>query len=322
VKDLKDKVAFITGGASGIGLGIAKACARHGMKVVIVDSRQDALDEAMKYFKEKNLPAHPIKLDVTNREDYVKAADEAERVFGKIHVLVNNAGVASGGLAQMCTFKDWDFSVGVNITGTANGLVIILPRILKHGEGGHVVSTSSTAGFCAVNGNIIYNTTKYAIAGMMETLAGELMGTNVGASVLIPGPTSTNLGQSTFANRPEHLRNEGQAWPPGPPPGRQGPPPEQMRAMMEEMKKIFMDPVETGERVVRGIMRNDIFIHTHPEFKAGYIARSEALIRAIPDEPANEKRADMIKKMGTLAYNPVYEKQTTPGAPDWEQEER
>ncbi len=313
MENLEGKVAFITGGASGIGLGIAKACAKHGMKVVIVDSRQDALDEAMKYFKEKHYSALPIKLDVTDRAAYALAADEAEKVFGKIHVLVNNAGVASGGLAQNCTFKDWDFSVGVNITGVANGLVIVLPRILKHGEGGHVVSTSSTAGFCAVNGNIIYNTTKYAIAGMMETLAGELMGTNVGASVLIPGPTTTNLGPSTFANRPEHLRNEGQTWPPTPPSGA----PRRQMPNFEEMRKIFMDPVETGERVVRGIRRNDIFIHTHPEFKAGYLARNDAVIRAIPDEPVNVVRRDMIMKMGTLGYNPVYERQTTPGEPDW-----
>jgi hypothetical protein len=139
------------------------------------------------------------------------------------------------------------------------------------------------------------------------------MGTNVGASVLIPGPTTTNLGPSTFANRPEHLRNEGQTWPPQPPPGAPRRPP----PMFEEMRKIFMDPIETGERVVRGIRRNDIFIHTHPEFCEGYIARNEALIRAIPDEPPNEKRRDMIKKMGTLAYNPVYERQATPGPPDW-----
>jgi NADP-dependent 3-hydroxy acid dehydrogenase YdfG len=313
MENVEGKTAFITGGASGIGLGIAKACARYGMKVVIADSRQDALDEAMTYFKEKSLPVHPIKLDVADRPAYIKAADEAEAVFQKIHVLVNNAGVASGGITQNTTFKDWDFSVGVNIIGVANGLVIILPRILKHGEGGHVVSTSSTAGFCAVNGNIIYNACKYAIAGMMETLAGELMGTNVGASVLIPGPTTTNLGPSTFANRPEHLRNEGQTWPPQPPAGMPRRPP----AMFEEMRKIFMDPVETGERVLRGIRRNDIFIHTHPEFREGYIARHDAVIRAIPDEPPNEKRREMIRKMGTLGYNPVYERQTTPGPPDW-----
>ncbi len=315
MEHIEGKTAFITGGASGIGLGIAKACVKYGMKVVIADSRQDALDEAMDYFKENGGEVHPIKLDVTDREAYIKAADEAEAKFGKIHVLINNAGVASGGPPQNMTFKDWDFSIGINITGVANGLVIILPRILKHGEGGHVVSTSSTAGLCAVNGCIIYNTTKYAIAGMMETLAGDLEGTGVGASALIAGPTMTNLGRSTFANRPEHLKNEGQTWPPSPPP-----PPKDGQAQqmpMEELRNVFMDPVETGERVLRGIKRNDIFIHTHPEFREGYITRHEAVIRAIPDEPPNEKRRDIIKMMGTLAYNPLYERQTTPGPPDW-----
>jgi len=314
MEDVKGKVAFITGGASGIGLGIAKAFTKVGMKVVIVDSRQDALDEVMAYFKENGGEVHPIQLDITNREAYIKAADEAEEVFGKIHVLINNAGVASGGPLQNLTFKDWDYSIGVNITGAINGLVIILPRILKHGEGGHIVATSSTAGLGAVNGNIIYNTTKYAIAGMMETLAGDFDGTNVGASVLIPGPTTTNLGMSSFANRPEHLKNEGQQWPPAPPPTKDGEPP---RRPPPFDTTLFMDPVETGERVLRGIKRNDIFIHTHPEFREGYIARHDAIIRAIPDEPINEKRRDLVKKFGTLMYNPFYERQTTPGPPDW-----
>jgi NAD(P)-dependent dehydrogenase (short-subunit alcohol dehydrogenase family) len=313
MENLEGKVAFITGGASGIGLGIAKACAKYGMKVVIVDSRQDALDEAMKYFKEKKLPVHPIKLDVTDREAYAKAADEAEAVFGKIHVLVNNAGVASGGPAQMMTYKDWDFSMSVNIGGAINGLVTILPRIIKHGEGGHIIATSSTGGLGAVGGVIIYNTTKYALAGMMETLATDLESLNIGASVLVPGPTTTNLGPSTFANRPEKYRNEGQTWPPKPPPGAPQRPPMQM----PDFSKIFMDPVEMGERVVRGIKRNDLFIITHPEFKAGWKARNEAIMRACPDEPPNKERADLLKNFGTLLYNPIYDKQKQVGPPDW-----
>ncbi len=313
MENLEGKVAFITGGASGIGLGIAKACAKYGMKVVIVDSRQDALDEAMKYFKEKNLPVHPIKLDVTDREAYARAADEAEKVFGKIHVLVNNAGVASGGPAQMMTYKDWDFSMSVNIGGAINGLVTILPRIIKHGEGGHIIATSSTGGLGAVGGVIIYNTTKYALAGMMETLATDLESLNIGASVLVPGPTTTNLGPSTFANRPEKYKNEGESWPPKPPPGAAQRPPMQM----PDFSKIFMDPVEMGERVVRGIRRNDLFIITHPEFKAGWKARNEAIMRACPDEPPNKERVDMIKNFGTLVYNPIYDKQKQVGPPDW-----
>ncbi len=316
MKDIKGKVAFITGGASGIGLGIAKACAKYGMKVVIADSRQDALDEAMKYFNEKKLPVHPIKLDVTDREAYARAADEAERVFGKIHVLVNNAGVASGGPVQNMTYKDWDFSMSVNVGGAINGLVTILPRIIKHGEGGHIVATSSTGGLAAVGGVVTYNTTKFALAGMMETAATDLQSLNIGASVLVPGPTTTNLGPSTFANRPEKYRNEGQAWPPQPPKPPPGQPPLKMPPM-PDFSKIFMDPVEMGERVIRGIRRNDLFIITHPEFKAGFNVRNEAIMRACPDEPLNTQRYEMLKNMGSLVYNPIYDKQTQVGPPDW-----
>src|SRR4030042_1235115 len=207
MKDVKGKVAFITGGASGIGLGIAKACAKYGMKVVIIDSRQDALDEAMAYFKEKKLPAHPIKLNVTDREAYVKAADEAEKVYGKIHVLVSNAGVGSGGgPIDKLTYKDWDYSMGVNVGGTINSVMTIVPRILKHGEGGHIVATSSTCGLMGSGNFAIYCTTKFAVTGMMECLATELQDRNIGVSVLYPGPTMGNLGLSSFTNRPEHLK--------------------------------------------------------------------------------------------------------------------
>lgn len=311
MENVAGKVAFVTGGASGIGLGIAKAFSNAGMKVVIADSRQEPLDEAIAWFKENGGEVTPVRLDVTDRDAYIKAADDTEARYGKIHILVNNAGVASGGRLEDITFKDWDFSIGVNITGVTNGLVIMLPRILKHGEGGHIVSTASTAGLMAVNGCIIYNTTKYAVCGMMETLAADLDGTNVGASVLIPGPTTTNLGQSSSANRPAHLQNENQQ-PMPPPVDEDGKP----RMPMFDTN-LFMDPVETGQRVLRGIKRNDIWIHTHPEFKNGYIARQEALIRAIPDEPPFKERAEFVARIGTLMYNPFYEKQATPGPPDW-----
>jgi NAD(P)-dependent dehydrogenase (short-subunit alcohol dehydrogenase family) len=315
MKDLEGKTAFITGGASGIGLGIAKACVKYGMKVVIVDSRQDALDEAMQYFKEKGQPVHPIKLNVTDREAYVKAADEAEAVFEKIHVLVNNAGVGSGGgPVEKLTYKDWDYSLGVNIGGVINGIVTILPRILKHGEGGHIIATSSTQGLAAPSGMIIYATTKFAVAGMMECLASELQDRNIGASVLVPGPVRTNLGKSSFENRPEHLRNEGETWPPKmPEPSKNAPP----RRSMEETMTAFIDPVEAGERVLRGIRNNDLFIITHPEFKAGFNARNEAIMRACPDEPRNEKRWAIMKNFGTIIYNDIYDKQKNVGPPDW-----
>jgi NADP-dependent 3-hydroxy acid dehydrogenase YdfG len=302
MKSVAGKVAFITGGASGIGLGTAKVFAANNMKVVIADSRQDAIDEAMAYFKKTNWPVHPVKLDVTDREAYAHVADEAEAVFGKIHVLFNNAGVGvTGGNIRTNTFKDWDYGVSVNIMGVVNGILTILPRILKHGEEGHIISTSSTAGLFAVAGCAVYNTTKYAVAGLMETIATDLEGTDIGVSVLFPGGVRTNLGISTQANRPANLRNT------EPPP----PPPAGGRPKLD--MSLYMDPVEMGERVLRGILRNDLFINTHPEFKAGYAVRGEAILRSCPEELPNEPRTAVQRGVATLLYNPIYEKQTTPG---------
>jgi short-subunit dehydrogenase len=159
---------------------------------------------------------------------------------------------------------------------------------------------------------ICYCTTKFAVTGMMEALAGELQDKNIGVSVLYPGPTRGNLGQSTFENRPAHLRNEGETWPPKPPPN--APP---RRRPPEEFMIAAMDPVETGERVLRAIRNNDLFIHTHPEFKEGYIARHEAIIRAIPNEPINKKRFEIISSFGTVYHNDIYDKQKPVGPPDW-----
>lgn len=301
MEKVEGKVAFITGGASGMGLGMAKVFAENGMKVVIADIRQDALNEAMDYFTRKKLPAHPIKVDITDRTAYARAADEAESVFGKIHVLVNNAGVSVSGPMQKATYKDWDFIMGTNVGGVINGIVTILPRILKHGEGGHVVTTSSTLGFFAISGIGLYCTTKFAVSGMMEALASDLQGTGVGASVFFPGPVNTNFGISTHVNRPDYLKNEGQ-------------PDEEPRAMHED---FYMDPVEVGHRVLRGIQRNDLFIISHPEFRNGIVARNQALLRSIPDEPINQIRYANLKAYETVLYNSLYDKQTTPGLPDW-----
>jgi NAD(P)-dependent dehydrogenase (short-subunit alcohol dehydrogenase family) len=308
MKNVEGKTAFITGGASGIGLGTTKAFVKNGMKVVIADMRQSALDEAVAWFKENGGEVYPINLNVTDREAYAKAADEAESVFGNIHVLFNNAGVGMGGNTAQTTFKDWDYGMGVNIGGVINGVLTMLPRMLKHGEEGHIVSTSSTAGLLATGGVTIYCTAKFAVTGFMECLADELQDSNIGVSVLYPGPTRTNLGQSTSENRPEHLRNEVETGFPQ----MSG---ERLRSM-EDMQRVYMDPLEMGERVLRGIRRNDLFIHTHPEFTEGYISRHDAIIRAIPDEKVDEERWNIIRGM-RHAYTDLYDKQEKVGPPDW-----
>lgn len=300
MKDVSGKTAFITGGASGMGLGMAKAFAEAGMKVAIADIRQAALDEAMERFSNTNFQVLPILLDVTDRDGWVKAADRAEAEFGPVHVLALNAGVGIAGPMATSTYKDWDFNIQVNIYGVVNGLVTFLPRMREHGEECHIVTTSSTGGFSAVGTAGLYCTAKFAVSGMMESLATELEGSNIGVSCFYPGPVQTNLGATTGEVRPDHLRNE-----PAPDTGPDGRPPRNFTFD----PSVFMTIEEVGKRVLRGIRRGDLFIMTHPEFAPGIEARNKALLRAQPVEPINEERRETVAKFGTLLYNPIYDKQ-------------
>lgn len=307
--NLKGKVAFITGSASGIGLGIAKACGRAGMKVVIADMRKKAIDEVLPFFKERGWPVHGIELDVTDREAYVKAADEAEAVFGKIHLLVNNAGVeVPKNPIWKSSYKDVDFIVGVNIKGVLNGIMTIVPRILAHGEGGHVVSTSSQSGMSVVPGFTLYNMTKAAVLAIMETLASDLSGTNVGASAFCPGPVAGNLKNTSKEVRPDSLKNDDE---PAPAPAPAAPPVSGSMPAID-FSKLTMSAEEAGERVINGMRRNDLYIFTHTEFAAGVKSKADAMLRAYPDQPINP---DFNKVFGFLTRNPIYDTQTTPKPP-------
>lgn len=300
--DLKGKTAFITGGASGLGLGIAKACAKEGMNVIIVDFRQEALDGALQIFKENGWPAHGIVLDVTDRAAFERAADEAEAVFGKLHVLVNNAGIGHReGNIWETSYEDIDFFIDINYKSILNGIKVILPRILKHGEGGHVVSTASKNALMPVPGMVLYNSTKRAVMAIMETLAIDLEGTGVGASVFCPGPYKTNLGQSTQALREKQL---GAGFAPVDP--------SKLQKTIDfdpsiDFSKMERSPDEAGERVVRGIKRGDLFILTHSEFKEGFEARANAILRAFPDEEPNR---DFMRVFKLHVGNPIYDTQT------------
>jgi len=308
--NLKGKTAFITGGASGIGLGIAKACAKEGMNIVIADMRQDAIDEALKIFKENGWPAHGICLDVTDREAYKKAADEAESVFGNIHLLANNAGIGcANGPLWAVSPEETDLAVKVNMVAILNGIQTIVPRMLSHGESSHVVSTSSKAALLVVPGCGLYNATKSAVVGIMETLAMDLQGTNVGASVFCPGGFSTNLGVSSQFVTKAHLGDKASPPPPPPPPREDGkaPPP------MAGWDEVIRSPDDAGERVVRGVKRGDLYILTHSEFKRGVEARFNAILRAFPDEVPNPRYAEVFP---ILVYNDIFDKQTQVPAKD------
>ncbi len=196
MKDLEGKVAFITGGGSGVAFGQARVFAEEaGMKVVIADIRQDHLDEATAHFKTKNVAVHPIKLDITDRAAYARAADEAEQVFGPVQLLCNTAGVSQFGPVEQATFDDWDWQLDVNLKGMINGVLTFMLRMIAHGQGGHIVNTASMSAFVALPRTAIYCTTKYAVRGFSESLRVELDKFNIGVSLLCPGGVNTEHPQ-------------------------------------------------------------------------------------------------------------------------------
>jgi NAD(P)-dependent dehydrogenase (short-subunit alcohol dehydrogenase family) len=277
MQDVEGKVAFITGGDSGIGLGMARAFAEAGMKIVITYRTKRHLDQALEALKSAGSGVHAINVDVTDRPGMEKAADEAASVFGKIHVLVNNAGVAVFAPLTTATYNDWDWGMGVNVNGVFNGVHTFLPRIRAHGEGGQIVATSSIAGLIVDDGPGIYSTSKFAVVGMMEALRAELADTNIGVSVFCPGIVNTDIGESN-RNRPASLSD---------PAGNQPPPdPKMMARMRAAMRRMGpppgMDPLEAGRLVLRGIRNNDLYILNTPEFETDLRARSEAILASMP----------------------------------------
>ena len=277
MKDVEGKVAFITGGDSGIGLGVARAFTDAGMKVVITYRTKAHLDEAMKYLEGAGNRVHAINLDVTDRAAMEKAAVETLQVFQKIHVVVNNAGVGIIGGLSKATYDDWDWGMGVNLNGVFNGIRTFLPRIQAQGEGGQVVATSSLAGLLGHGPAGVYTASKFAVVGMMESLRAELDGTNVGVSVFCPGIVNTNIGSSA-RNRPETLADSGFK----PDPKMM----EQMRAAMKDMRgpPPGMTSQEAGERVLKGMRNNDLYILTTPEFEGEFRARGEAILASLPTD--------------------------------------
>jgi NAD(P)-dependent dehydrogenase (short-subunit alcohol dehydrogenase family) len=281
--DLKDKTAFVTGGASGIGRGITERFVAAGMKAVIADMRQDHIDETLEWFAERQLARQvsAIKLDVTDRAALAAAADEAEATFGNIHVVVNNAGVGIEGPLNEATYEDWDFGMGVNLGGVINGVQTFVPRIRAHGEGGHIVSTASLAGLITMPPQMImYVTAKSAVISMMESLRIGLAPEGIGVSVLCPGPIKSNIHQLR-QNRPEGF-GVGAAFQAA-----------ADRLAERKVSDLWMEPTQVGDMVVEAIQENRLYIITHGEWRDAFKARADAILAAMPTTTNAELIASM-----------------------------
>jgi NAD(P)-dependent dehydrogenase (short-subunit alcohol dehydrogenase family) len=283
MKDLEGKVAFVTGGASGIGLGIARKLVDAGMQVVIADLRQDHIDEARAWFEERQQgrKVHFIRLDVTDRAAMAAAADETEAVFGKLHVAVNNAGVGIEGPLKEATYDDWDFGLGVNLGGVVNGVQTFIPRIRKHGEGGHVVNTASLAALVVMPSNMaMYTTAKAAVVALSEAIRAELGQDGIGVSVLCPGPIKSNIHQLN-QNRPGQFKTSGAFAEAAD------------RLAQRQVSDLWMEPDQVGDMVVKAILNDEPYIITHGEWSGAVTSRYQAMMAAMPTETNPELVASM-----------------------------
>ena len=297
MEDLTGKVAFITGGASGIGLGMARAFLEEGMKVALADWNEEHIAKARGELAGSNA-VHFIKTNVADRQSLRDAAQETLDAFGKIHVLANNAGVNGGGTAAAEEFEEWDRALSVNLGGVVNGTKIIVPIIRQQGEGGHVVNTSSMAGVVPLPGLAAYSTAKYAVRGFSESLRMQLAPQGIGVSCLFPGATRTALVPLP-EDDPEHIKEEGA--------------PQFLKDLWDAMRAAI-DPLETGGAVVEAIRDNRFYIFTNREFLEEVKQRHREIEDAFPtDEPTPGRvkfetmRAEMVQGLMAPGNRPVPE---------------
>jgi NAD(P)-dependent dehydrogenase (short-subunit alcohol dehydrogenase family) len=261
------RTAFITGGARGIGLGIARAFAKVGVKLALVDIDEAALATA-KAELAKATAVETFVLDVRDRAAYARVADETEARLGPVSILCNNAGVAGGQHVTRLSYEYWDWVIGINLNGVINGIQTFLPRMLKRSGGGHIVNTASGAGLAATSAGILYSTSKFAVVGLSETLRLELQPFQIGVSVLCPGPVNTRIIANSRATQPD------------------APSIDQTREAAMAQANAFLaagtDPNEVGEMVLAAVRADQLYIHTD-RLVAGLIeSRTKALLAALP----------------------------------------
>jgi NAD(P)-dependent dehydrogenase (short-subunit alcohol dehydrogenase family) len=275
MRDFKGKTAIVTGAASGIGLGMAKALAHAGANIVLADLRPEPLEVARQAIQAIGVRAVAVTVDVSDPDSVAAAGKAALDAFGALHIAVNNAGVAMHGTpVEDVTLQEWEWVVGVNVKGVINGIRTFVPMIRGHGQGGHVVNTGSVSSLFVRNGRNqgAYAMTKYAVLALSEALEQELAGSGIGVSILCPGGVDTSIFASA-ATRPD--RFGGSYSRPG------------QEAMKSASATGVLAPDVVGRRVLQAIQDNEFYILTHTGERAAIGARFDR-IRAAFD------RADEI----------------------------
>ena len=271
MQELKDRVVVITGGASGIGLAMAKRFAREGMKLVLADIEEDALRRVEQEFRKAGVPVLAIRTDVSRSHDVERLAEKTLATFGAVHVVCNNAGVAPGGVVWESTVADWEWVLGVNVWGVIHGVRVFVPIMLRQDTPCHVVNTASVAGLLSVPGMGIYCVSKHAVVTLSECLHHDLAerGSKIGVSLLCPAFVPTGILDSE-RNRPALLRNQSRVRTP------------EDQAREEQMRHAVqsgrVSAEMVAEMVLDGIRQERFYIFTHPRIKAAIQTRMEDVL--------------------------------------------
>lgn len=265
MKDLNGKAAFVTGGASGIGLAIAKSLAARGAHVALADIDEAAAQAAASEIERAGGRAFGVHCDVTSEESLERAADAVAAELGDVRILVNNAGAFAVGGLETTSRSDWEWLLELNVIGVTNGLRLFLPRMRALGGDAHIVNTASVSGHIPVAGLSIYTASKFAVVGLTECLRLELADSPIGISVLCPGIVKTSLLETSPKHRPD--RHGGVGAEPGP---------------MQSVIESGSDPAELGEQVADAIQAGDFYVLTHPPLKGAFKARFDEILKSYP----------------------------------------
>jgi NAD(P)-dependent dehydrogenase (short-subunit alcohol dehydrogenase family) len=290
MKDFKDKVAVITGGASGIGRALADRCVGEGIKVVLADVDEVNLSQAESELKASGGTVLAVTTDVSKRSDVELLARRALDAFGQVHLLFNNAGVAAGGTPWEATWNDWEWVIGVNLWGVIHGVKVFTPLMLAQNTECHIVNTSSTAGLVAGGGSAPYAATKHAVVALSESLylALQQRKSLVNVSVLCPGLVRTNI-INTDLHRPAELRNEPVPLTP------------EMQAGLAAFKAAIeasMPPSQVADVVFEAIGKEQFYILPHPEWTEVIQLRMDKLLRMENPQSPTATILNLIKRRG------------------------
>jgi NAD(P)-dependent dehydrogenase (short-subunit alcohol dehydrogenase family) len=259
--DFAGKVAVITGGASGIGFALAQALGREGAKLVIADIEEGALEDAVRGLGEGDAEVIGVRTDVGDRASVQTLADRSWDRFGAVHLLANNAGVATFGPTQGMSHEDWVWSMQVNLWGPIHGVEAFVPRMIEQGEAGHVLFTASFAGLVPNRELGPYNVTKAGVVALAESLRKDVRGTGIGVSVLCPMRVTSNIDRS-YRNRPEELGRNTSTY---------------SAEDLAALQGRTLAPEVVAALVLDGIRRNQLYIHTHKEAEPLVRGRAERI---------------------------------------------